>query len=137
MGPTETPTGAPSKTPSEAPSNTPTEVPSSVPTTTPSDAPTEAPSKSPTETPTDTPTKTPSSVPTITLSTTPTKSGACQEHIDCGANEKCKKDQNMDTYCKKRKVDCKVRGTKKKKRWGCQNDKICKPVGNQKWAKCI
>merc|ERR1712238_14538 len=122
MAPTDAPSSTPSESPTtEAPSNTPTEVPSSVPTTTPSAAPTEAPSKSHTETPTDTPTKT----------------GACQEHINCGANEKCKKDQNMDTYCKKRKVDCKVRGTKKKKRWGCQNDKTCEPVGNQKWAKCI
>merc|ERR1711865_106414 len=103
--------------------------------TSPTETPTGAPSKTPSEAPSNTPTEVPSSVPTTTLTTTPTKSGACQEHINCGANEKCKKDQNMDTYCKKRKVDCKVRGTKKKKRWGCQNDKICEQVGNQKWAR--
>jgi len=62
---------------------------------------------------------------------------SCQEHSDCDASEKCKKDQKMDKHCKKIKVDCKVRGTKRNKKWGCNNGEICKPVGSQKWAKCI
>merc|ERR1712238_527389 len=146
--PTEVPTGAPSKTPSEAPSSTPSKAPSSAPTTTPITAPTDTPSNSPTEAPTGAPSKTPSeapsstptkassSAPTTTPTITPTKSGACQEDSDCGAGEKCKNDQNWDKHCKKRKADCKVRGTQRKTRWGCQNGEICKPVGNEKWAKC-
>jgi len=101
------------------------------PSKSPTMTPTGAPSKTPSEAPSNTPTGDPSSVPT----TTPSKSRACQEHSDCGAGEKCKNDQNMDKHCKKRKADCKVRGTKKK-RWGCQNGEICKPVGSEKWAKC-
>merc|ERR1712238_304430 len=61
--------------------------------------------------------------------------GSCKYHSQCNAGKKCKGFWNMDKMCRKRKTDCKVRGTKYQKNWGRSAGKKCDPNPNTKWSK--
>merc|ERR1711957_760360 len=114
-----------------APTNALTDAPTDAPTDVPTDAPTDAPANAPTDAPTD--------VPTDALTNAPTKLGSCKYHSQCNAGEKCKGFWNMDKMCRKRKTNCKLRGTKRNKKWGCSAGKKCDPNPNEKsskWGTC-
>merc|ERR1712238_99742 len=94
----------------------------------PTDAPSEAPARAPTNSHSNSPTDAPTA--------SPTKVGSCKEHSDCHAGEKCKGHWNLDKMCRKMGKNCKMRGTKDGKRWGCNDGKTCVPEGNLKWGTC-
>merc|ERR1711957_292047 len=115
-----------------AATDAPTNVPTNVPTNAPSDSPTDAPTNAPTNAPTDATTNAPTSAPT--------RLGSCKYHSQCDAGKKCKGFWNMDKMCRKRKTNCKLRGTKRNKHWGCSAGEKCDPNPNEKsskWGTCV
>jgi len=58
-----------------------------------------------------------------------------------GERTACKGDRGKNLKCRTKKLDCKVRGTKrdgaKKERWGCNEPQKCFPnANNNKWSQC-
>jgi len=117
------------------PSSQPSSVPSSIPSSQPSTQPSSRPSSVPSSILSSQPSTQPSTQPSVVSAVLPSE---CSAHGDCPGNKtKCKGDNGQAKKCRKMQTDCKVWGSKKKKRWGCVGGAKCVPLENKsKWGRC-